>query len=88
MVPQAGAVDTLGAMNLVVFGAAGFVGVNVAEALVARGHSVVLADRDPPSAEVRAALPGARWLQGDVRDAEFLERCIAAGTEGVVWGAA
>ena len=75
-------------MNLVVFGAAGFVGVNVAEALAARGHALVLADRDPPPADVRAALPSAAWLKGDVRDPAFLDSAIAPGTEGVVWGAA
>lgn len=75
-------------MKTVIFGAAGFVGVNVAEALAARGHALVLADRDAPPEAVRAAVPGAQWLQGDVRDAGFLERAIAPGTDGVVWGAA
>ncbi len=72
----------------VIFGAAGFVGVNVAETLRARGFRVVLADRDAPTDAVRASLPGARWLQGDVRDAAFLESAIAPGTDCVVWGAA
>jgi UDP-glucose 4-epimerase len=75
-------------MKLVVFGAAGFVGVNVSAALVARGHSLLLVDRDEPPGAVRAALPGSPWLKGDVRDADFLESAIAQGTDGIVWGAA
>ena len=75
-------------MKLVIFGAAGFVGVNVATALAARGHEVHLADRDPPPEAVLAALPGTDWLQGDVRDSSFLERAIAPDIDGVIWGAA
>lgn len=75
-------------MNLVIFGAAGFVGVNVALALAARGHALALADRNAPPEAVRAALPDANWMQGDVRDPAFLESAIAYGVDGVVWGAA
>lgn len=81
-------VGTLVHMKTVVFGAAGFVGVNVAQALAARGYALQLVDRDAPPEAVRAALPGARWLQGDVRDADFLQRAIEPGTECIVWGAA
>ncbi len=73
---------------VVVFGAAGFVGVNVAATLASRGRALVLADRDEPPGPVRAALHGARWLRGDVRDPAFLLDAIAPGTESVVWGAA
>lgn len=75
-------------MKLVLFGAAGFVGVNVAAALLARGHSLVLVDRDDPPESVREALPVANWIRGDVRDTAFLECAIPTGTDGVVWGAA
>ncbi|CAN0435947.1 unnamed protein product, partial [Phaeothamnion confervicola] len=75
-------------MRVAIFGAAGFVGVNVAAALAARGHALVLADRDAPPEAVRSALPSATWLRGDVRDPAFLEAAIAPGTAGVVWGAA
>lgn len=88
MVSSCGTVATLRGMNLVLFGAAGFVGANVAASLSARGHSLVLVDRDAPPKAVSEALPGARWIRGDVRDPAVLESAIAAGTDGVVWGAA
>ncbi len=72
----------------VVIGAAGFVGANVAEALAARSRPLVLVDRDAPREELRAALPGATWMQGDVRDSGFMARAISPGTDAVVWGAA
>ena len=79
-------------MNTVIFGAAGFVGVNVAEALAARGFELVLADRHAPPDAVRetvcAMQPDAVWLQGDVRETDFLERAISPGMECIVWGAA
>lgn len=75
-------------MRLVLFGAAGFVGANVAASLAARGHSLVLVDRDAPPDAVREALPAACWIRGDVRDTAVLESSVPAGTEGVIWGAA
>lgn len=88
MVSPRGTIATLHGMKLVLFGAAGFVGVNVAASLSARGHSLVLVDRDAPPQAVREALPAASWIRGDVRDTAVLESAISAGTEGVVWGAA
>src|SRR6187399_2857739 len=50
------------AMKIVIFGGTGFVGLNVAEALLARGHEVMLYDRAelPPSARRSLADYGAR----------------------------
>jgi len=56
-----------------VTGAAGYLGRNLAEALVARGHRVKVLDVVTPKVE------GAEILTGDVRDAEL----VAAACEGV-----
>jgi UDP-glucose 4-epimerase len=68
-------------MTVLVTGGAGFVGVNVVEALLARGAEVVLCDGSvlPPAAE-RALKPYAKALTvlyGNVLDAEFLQSAFA-----------
>lgn len=58
----------------IVFGGAGFLGSHVADALLARGHEVILFDRDPSpyhGAEVRQ-------IRGDICDAA----AVAAAVEG------
>lgn len=56
-------------------GAAGFVGINVARALAARGHAVLGFDHRDPDGPARAYVgePG-RWVRGDVQDAEAVGR--------------
>ena len=75
-------------MNILVTGAAGFIGSHVAEALLARGDSVAGLDNfndyyDPPRKRANAALltPNPRFTlhEADVRDAETMERICAAG---------
>lgn len=64
-------------MTVLISGGTGFVGLNLAEALLARGETVVLfaLDTPPPRALQRfAALPGTLAVeQGDVRDAGFAD---------------
>ena len=79
-------------MKILVFGGTGFVGVNIAAALLARGHAVTLFDR----ASLRAAaakefIPHADRLatiEGDFTDRQAVEQVIAAGYEAVILGAA
>jgi nucleoside-diphosphate-sugar epimerase len=59
--------------RVLVTGAAGFVGVNVARALGVRGHRVVAFDHRGPDAAARSFAGEAVWLSGDVRDREPLE---------------
>jgi UDP-glucose 4-epimerase len=79
-------------MKIVIFGGTGFVGLNVAEALLARGHEVTLYDRAelPPSARRSLADCGARLraVQGDVTDAAAIDALIAEGVDAIVLGAA
>jgi UDP-glucose 4-epimerase len=79
-------------MKIIIFGGAGFVGLNVAEALLARGHDVTLYDRAelPPSARRSLADSGARLraVQGDITDARGIDALIAEGVDAIVLGAA
>ncbi|MBR1168250.1 NAD-dependent epimerase/dehydratase family protein [Bradyrhizobium liaoningense] len=79
-------------MRVVIFGGTGFVGLNLAEVLLARGHEVTLYDRAPlpPSAQRSLADYGARLkaVQGDVTDADTIDALIAKGCDAIVLGAA
>ena len=79
-------------MKIVIFGGTGFVGLNVAEALLARGHDVTLYDREelPSSARRSLADYGARLkaVQGDITDAATIDSLIAGGCDAIVLGAA
>jgi UDP-glucose 4-epimerase len=79
-------------MRILLFGGAGFVGLNIAAALLERGHAVTLFDR--------AGLPGAAaryfarhesrltTIRGDIRDREPVEEVVAAGYDVIILGAA
>lgn len=75
-----------------VFGGAGFVGLNIAERLLAEGEAVVLFDRLPlPAAATAtfAALPGSlEVLQGDVTDLDAVTRAMTYEVDTVVLGSA
>jgi UDP-glucose 4-epimerase len=79
-------------MRVVIFGGTGFVGLNIAAALLARGHHVILFDRAglPPAAESIFARHADRLttVQGDVTDRQAIEEIIAAGCEAIILGAA
>lgn len=78
-------------MHILVFGGTGFVGLNIASAMLARGHAVTLYDRAglPPAAQRAFAGYGDRLrvLQGDVLDRAAVEAAIA-GVDVIVMGAA
>jgi UDP-glucose 4-epimerase len=74
-------------MKLVVTGGAGYVGSVVAEALVARGHETIVFDN--LSTGHRDAVPaGARWVEGDVRDATAIASVLDDRTDAVLHFAA
>ena len=79
-------------MRILVFGGTGFVGLNIAAALLARGHAVTLFDRAglPPAAEQDFARHSGRLttIQGDITDRQKVEQAIAAGFEAIVLAAA
>jgi UDP-glucose 4-epimerase len=79
-------------MRILVFGGTGFVGLNIAAALLARGHAVTLFDRAglPPAAERDFAGHSGRLtaIQGDITDRQTMEEAVAAGFEAIILGAA
>ena len=82
-------------LTTLIFGGAGFVGLNIAQALLEQERSVVLFDRSPPPRTALAAL-GALGslgvLSGDVRDTAAVRDAFAVaakdGPPDVVFGAA
>jgi nucleoside-diphosphate-sugar epimerase len=76
--------------RVLVTGAAGFVAINVARVLAARGHHVVAFDRRAPDDAARTyAGAGVGWAIGDVRDAAALGRALKThAVDVVVHGAA
>ncbi len=79
-------------MKTLIFGGAGFVGLNIAERLLSAGGAVVLFDRLPvPDAALAAfsALPGSlQVLQGDVTDMETVTCALTYEIDAVVLGSA
>jgi UDP-glucose 4-epimerase len=79
-------------MKILIFGGTGFVGLNIAEALLARGHAVTLFDRAglPPAAQRAFDRHGDRlkMVQGDVLNRAAVEEVIVAGFDAIIMGAA
>jgi UDP-glucose 4-epimerase len=79
-------------MKILIFGGNGFVGLNIAAALLARGHAVTLFDRAglPPAAkkDFTGYADQLTAIQGDVTDRQAIEGVIAAGHEAIILGAA
>ena len=79
-------------MKTVIFGGAGFAGLNLTEALLKRGRDVVVFDRaEVPAAAVAAFKfhPGKlEALRGDVTDAVAIKRTIKPGIDSVIFGTA
>ncbi|CCD87544.1 putative UDP-glucose 4-epimerase [Bradyrhizobium sp. ORS 285] len=79
-------------MHVLIFGGAGFVGLNIAQGLLERGHAVTVFDAAPlPNAAQLAFAPYGERLQvitGDVTDAGAVAAAVGAGCDAVVMGAA
>jgi UDP-glucose 4-epimerase len=79
-------------LNILVFGGTGFVGINIASALLARGHAVTLFDRGalPRAAGQAFASFGDRLnvIQRDVTESGAVEATIARGFDAIILGAA
>jgi UDP-glucose 4-epimerase len=79
-------------MRILIFGGTGFVGLNIAAALLARGHAVTLFDRAglPPAAAKDFAQYADRvtTIEGDITDRQAVEEVIAACYQAIVLGAA
>jgi UDP-glucose 4-epimerase len=79
-------------MRILIFGGTGFVGLNIAASLLARGHAVTLFDRAglPPAAKQSFARHADRLkiVQSDITDRQAVEEVIALGCEAIILGAA
>jgi UDP-glucose 4-epimerase len=79
-------------LKILIFGGAGFVGINIAAALLARGHWVTLFDRTAlPRAAYQVFAGYAELLtvvQGDVTEPHSVEKMIAGGFDAIILGAA
>jgi UDP-glucose 4-epimerase len=79
-------------MHILIFGGCGFVGLNVAQRLLGRGHQVTLFDRVELPLAAQRAFSGfgdkLRLLQGDVTDAGAVAAAIESGCDALVLGAA
>jgi UDP-glucose 4-epimerase len=79
-------------MRILIFGGTGFVGLNIASALLGRGHTVALFDRAglPPAAAKDFAQYADRvtTIRGDITDRPAVETVIATGYQAIVLGAA
>jgi UDP-glucose 4-epimerase len=79
-------------LKILIFGGTGFVGINIAAALLARGHGVTLFDRAGLPLAARQVFAGHGDLltvvQGDVTEPHSVENLIASGYDAIVLGAA
>jgi len=79
-------------LNILIFGGTGFVGINIASALLARGHAVTLFDRGalPRAAvEVFASFGDAlSVIEGDITDSRAVVATIARNFDAMILGAA
>jgi UDP-glucose 4-epimerase len=78
-------------MNVVIVGGAGFVGLNIAQLLLDRGHTVTLFDCAELPASARRAFVSReqlRMITGDVTDRASVDAAIGSGCDALVMGAA
>src|SRR6056297_3572017 len=79
-------------LAILIIGGAGFIGLNLAEQLLAAGRAVTILDRAPPPRSARdafARLPGRLTIEtGDTLDHGQLSTCVARHRDGVIYGAA
>src|ERR1700730_6301344 len=79
-------------MKILIFGGTGFVGLNIAAALLARGHAITLFDRADLPAAAQHDFAGYREaltvVQGDITDRQAVMDVVADGYDAIVLGAA
>lgn len=68
--------------HYLVTGGAGFIGTNLVKELVTKGHQVVVLDNYAGGKKPERAIPGASYVEGDIRNDVDLDR-VCAGVEGI-----
>jgi UDP-glucose 4-epimerase len=79
-------------LNILIFGGTGFVGINIASALLARGHAVTLFDRGALPGAAQQAFAGygnaLNVVEGDITESAAVEAVIVRGFDAMILGAA
>jgi UDP-glucose 4-epimerase len=79
-------------VKILIFGGTGFVGINIAAALLGRGHGVTLFDRADLPRAARQVFAGygdlLKLVQGDVTEPHAVEKIIAGSYDAIILGAA
>jgi len=79
-------------VKILIFGGTGFVGINIAAALLGRGHGVTLFDRADLPRAARQVFAGygdlLKLVQGDVTEPLAVEKIIAGSYDAIILGAA
>jgi UDP-glucose 4-epimerase len=78
-------------LKILMFGGTGFVGLNIAAALLARGHGLTLFDRmglSPVAQRVFGCAGALTVVAGDVTDRQAVEQIVADGYNSIILGAA
>ncbi len=83
-------------MNILVTGGSGFIGSNLAEVLVDKGHNVIILDTKKNPKNISNFIDKVKYVQGDVRDNELLDAMFCenefggivhlAAVSRVIWG--
>jgi UDP-glucose 4-epimerase len=68
--------EEIGPLRILVTGGAGFIGSNVVDGMIGRGHEVAVFD-NLSTGRREYVHPGARLFEGDLLDAAAIERCVA-----------
>jgi len=79
-------------LKILIFGGTGFVGINIAAALLARGHGVTLFDRADLPRAARQVFAGygdrLAVVQADFTEPHPVENAVASGFDAIILGAA
>src|SRR3990167_1162110 len=68
--------------HYLVTGGAGFIGTNLVKKLLAEGHQVVVLDNYAAGRKLERVIPGAVYVEGDIRDDSDLDK-VCPNIDGI-----